>query len=110
MKKMNKVLAVLGLVAVLVMNVGCDGDEGVVKKVMDAVLSNHVVSAELYEETARDEIYDLMFHYIVRAYSIKNVTDSVVAVEITFASQAFTDLKKTWRFKVANGKIVQVLK
>lgn len=80
-----------------------------VSKFMDLILEgkNQMALDYIWEE-GLDDTY-LITWYVVRAYQIQNVTEGgVVTVDITFASQAGTDLHKTYKFIVKNGKIVSI--
>jgi len=94
---------------------GCTSQEekasNAVKGYLDAIIStgsSSTGSAYLAHDV-KSGSYDAIVGYVVRGYQIKNASGDAISVEVTFESQAHTDLKKTLVFSVnSDGKITSI--
>jgi len=108
MSKMVFRTVLVGIIAILVLTSisGCGGSrspKSVVKGYMDDVMQGRIPWSNGTTWAGSTAVIDRtneLMGYEVRGYEIKSVSGNVVSVEITFGSQAGTDLKETWVFRV----------
>lgn len=81
------------------------GPESVVTAFLDGVMTGGEWS-DYYSFSAVGE--NDVIGSVVRGYDVKNVVDNVVSVDVTFESKAGTDMHKTLRFTVDDGKVVRI--
>ena len=78
--------------------------EGVVTDYLDAVVSGEPTGDYLSDW----EVGNPVERKIVRGYELMNSSGDVVSATVIFQSKANTDLPKTLRFTVEEGKIAQI--
>lgn len=94
--------AALLLVIAFVGGAFSPGPESVVTHFLDATMTGGRWSDYCAASSSGG---DEVIGKVVRGYDVKNVVGDVVSADVTFESQAGTDLHKTLRFTVKDGKV-----
>ena len=119
---MKKIPIVLG--ATLLLFLSCT-PQNIVQKYLDALVqglnreeflariqSKQVVYVDGKSETRIRSVKilddSMIAGYEIRGYKVLNSSGNVVSVSIIFASKAGTDLSKTFKFHVKQGKITRI--
>ena len=118
---MKKIPIVLG--ATLLLFLSCT-PQNIVQKYLDALVQGEDQDLFLVEvadgkkaifvtatgQVQNKEVLDdsMIAGYEIRGYKVLNSSGNVVSVSIIFASKAGTDLSKTFKFHVKQGKITRI--
>lgn len=104
------IAAVIGVVVVAALlwlgGAFAAGPEAAATHYLDVVLT--VGKSDKHFNTRDVPGHEAVTGKVVRGYEVKNVVGNVVAVDVTFESQAGTDLHKTLRFTVEGGEVVRI--
>lgn len=97
--------AVVLLLLAILGGVFSPAPESIVSKFLDATMVDGEWRAYFDADyTGGDKVIGK----VVRGYDVKNVVGDVVSVDVTFESKAGTDLHKTLRFTVKDGRVAAI--